>query len=147
MSVLTDIADDIVTAINAGTYAIEDIEPFNAESVRIIDPELVKADKLIVKVAPLTVEKSLLNRNATLNVYTFQVAVIKHVNTSDNTDFDMYMDFVEEVGDDTLEFLESTTHPNASWVGLTLPLTYSPTVLRQRSLFWAVIETRYRLGK
>lgn len=144
MSVLTDIADDIVAAIDAGTYAID--EPFNAERVEIIDPELIKTKSLIVLVAPLEDDISLMNRSTLLHVYTFQAAIVKHIDTSDNTDFDLYMDFVEEVGD-TLAFLNSTSQTNASWLGMTLPLAYARSVLREKSLFWAVIETRYRMGR
>ena len=146
MSDFTSISDDIVAAINAGTYAIEDAEPFDAERVQIIDPELIDTDELLVLVAPRDIEISILNRNSTLNVYVFQVAVIKHVDGTDNVDFDLWMDFVEEVGD-TLIRLASATQPNSSWIGLTLPVSYSTVQLREKNLFFAVIETRYRMGR
>ena len=47
MSVLTDIADDIVTAIDAGTYAITDVEPFGAERKQVIDPAPVPVGDVI----------------------------------------------------------------------------------------------------
>ena len=146
MSVLTDIADDIVTAIDAGTYAIVEIEPFNAARKQVIDPELIETDKLVVLVAPRTIDISLLNRNALLNIYTFQIAVIKKITTEDDTDFDNYMTFIEELGDE-LTRLASTSQTSASWTGLTLPVSYSPKALRENSLFFAIIETRYRMGR
>ena len=146
MSIFTDIADDIVTAIDAGTYAVEDVEPMNAERVQVIDPELIETDGLIVLVAPRTIDISLLNRNALLNLYTFQIAVIKRIDTSENTDFDLYMTFIEAVGD-VLTRLASTSQTTASWLGLTLPVSYSPKALRENNLFFAIIETQYRMGR
>jgi len=146
MSVSTDISDDIVTAIDAGSYAIEKVETFAAERIQVIDPEMIETDKLLVMVAPRAIDISMLNRNALLNLYTFQIAVIKRIDTSENTDFDLYMTFIEELGD-TLTRLASTSQSAASWMGLTLPVSYSPVQLREHNLFFSVIETQYRMGR
>jgi len=75
MSVSTDISDDIVTAIDAGSYAIEKVETFAAERIQVIDPEMIETDKLLVMVAPRAIDISWLNRNAVLNLYTFVISL------------------------------------------------------------------------
>ncbi len=146
MSILTDIADDIVTAINAGTYAITDVEPFNAERVEFIEADLEKLKKLPVQVMPKLIETADLNRNATVNVYPIAVVVQKLINTAENTDFDRYSTFIDQI-ELTLTNLASTTQPTACWNGLEFPVAFSPASLRTNSLFLSVIETRYRMGR
>ena len=146
MSILTDIADDIVTAINAGTYAITDIESLRAERVEFIQVDLEKLNRLHVEVMPKLIETADLNRNATVNVYPIAVVVQKLINTADNTDFDRYSTFIDQI-ENTLTNLASTTQPTSCWNGLEFPVAYSPASLRTNSLFQSVIETRYRMGR
>lgn len=142
MPIITDIADALVTDLNAETFD----QAFDA--VRSFKPEyaLEDMDELHVTVVPKSRVHELLTRRDLQKDYQFDIAVQVRFAEQTATEIDPYVALVEDV----MSFLEGTprlvSYPSAIWIKSENDPLWIPEHMETFRQFTSVITVTYRLG-
>lgn len=139
MATSVEIADAVVTEINAGSYSMA------VSAVRRIMPEHELKDyfSLKVTVAPKAIERTLLSRVACQEDVQIDVAVQKKVSADVDTDVPSLITLTEEIIDH-LTKRKLTDAPGASWTGTQNDPIYAQEHLASDLLFTSIITLTYR---
>ena len=142
MAEIVDIADAVVTELNAGTFSQE----FTA--ARLYRPEFDLKDMatLHVTVVPKGVETVTVSRSVVQYDITVDVAVQKKLESESNDEIDPLMNLVEEIA--TFFRLRRLAEcPNASWLRTENEPVYSPGHLEELRQFTSVLTLTFRVVK
>ena len=136
---IIEIANDVVTVINGGTFTIPDV--FTAE--RLFIPEFSIEDLKTLRVTVLLSQdpEELLHRRASQIDYTISVGVQKKCDNL-TTDFDALVEFCDEIN----ELFRFTKLPTTavSWVSSERDPIYDPDMATQTNIFTSVINLTFR---
>jgi hypothetical protein len=142
MSTIIDIAQAVVTSLNAGEFGQE----FQAE--RKYQPvfELSEMQTLHVTVVPKSVSISMASRNDGYFDCAIDVGVQKRVNVEDPDEIDALMDLVEQLADH-LRQRRLDEQPEAVWLSIANEPVFAPEHLDQERTFTSVLTVTYRLRR
>ena len=139
MSTLIDLADAIVTSLNAGEFSRE------FEAARHYQPvyELADLQTLRVSVVPKSVEIAAASRSESYFDAAIDVAVQQRVDPGDSAALDALMQLVEEIGD----FLRRRWTDTAAFIGLENEPVFDPEHLNSEHVFTSLLTVRYRVRR
>ena len=140
MALIVDIADAVVTELNAGTFSQ------TLEAVRLYRPQfdLVEMKDLHVTVAPKAVEAATVSRSVVQYDVSVDVAVQKKLETETNDEIDPLVNLVEEIAT-FFRLRRLAEYPNASWLSTTNEPVYSPGHLEELRQFTSVLTLTFRV--
>ncbi len=143
MSLITTIADAVVTELNAapaGTFA----QAFTA--ARHYRPQFDLADLKTVRVSvvPKGIGITGLMRNANQHDVAIDVAVQKKVNTADAAELDGLMLLTEQIAD-FFRLRRLSALPEALWTKTDNVPVYSPEHLETKQVFTSVLTLTFRV--
>ncbi len=139
MPLITDVADAVVTALNAATLSQ------SVTSVRFYRPvfELAQLKTLRVSVVPKKIEISSFSRSANQYDVGIDIAVQKKLDTGDNAEIDPLMALVDEIGEFfRLKRLDSVA---AIWIKTENAPVYALEHLEQQRVFTSVLTFTFRV--
>jgi hypothetical protein len=141
MSVIIDLADDVVDVLNSGTFT----QSFVATRAYVPAYELTDLSTLRVTVVPRELSLVPLTRHADQGEYQIDVAIQKIVGRS-NADIDPFMNLAEEIIDLCRGLTMSLT-TNARCTGVANTPIYDPGHLDERRVFTSVITLTFALTR
>ena len=136
---ITDLAQAVADALNAGTFSME----FTAERVALPDFELADMKDLHVTVVPREVESALLDRARDSHDVKVDVAVQKKLASMTNEEIDPLMVLVQEI----LGHMNRRNLGDAVWRRTENKPVYSPEHLREMRQFTSVLTLTYRIAR
>jgi len=140
MALIADIADAVVTELNAGSFSV----PFTAERLYRPDFELADMKDLHVSVVPHGLEMSTAGRALSQHDVQIDLAVQKKLDAADNAEIDALMGLVEELA----EFLRTKRQfGDAVWVRTENSPVYSQEHLGELRQFTSVLTATLRVVK
>lgn len=140
MALIADIADAVVTELNAGSFSV----PFTAERLYRPDFELPDMKDLRVSVVPHGLEMSTAGRALSQHDVQIDLAVQKKLDAADNAEIDALMGLVEELA----EFLRTKRQfGDAVWVRTENSPVYSQEHLGELRQFTSVLTATLRVVK
>ena len=133
------IADDVVSVINGGTFTIPDV--FTAERLYIPEFKLEDVGSLKVSVIPSSRPEVVYSRDRTQVDFVVSVGIQK---ATDNllSDFDDMVEFVEEIND--LFKLKKLPTTDASWVASETDPVYDHEYGTEMNVFTSVLSLTFR---
>lgn len=140
MAVITDIANAVIAALNAGTFS----QTFTAERQYLPIFELEDVKGLRVTVVPKGVAIQSAGRNNNQHDVDIDVAVQKKLTKTDDTEIDPLMTLVEELADH-FRLKRLTTYPNAIWTKTQNEPVYAQEHLDQFRTFTSVLTLTFRV--
>lgn len=142
MSVILDIADAVVTSLNAGSFALE----FEAE--RKYQPvfELQDMQTLHVSVVPKSLAIATAARDSGFFDVAIDIGVQKKVNTDEAAELDALMNLVEQIAHH-LRMKRLDDAPNAAWLSIANEPVFAPEHLEQWRQFTSVLTVTYRVRR
>ncbi|NLX57694.1 MAG: hypothetical protein GXY74_01240 [Phycisphaerae bacterium] len=142
MALIVDIADAVVTELNAGTFSQE------LTAARLYRPEfdLKEMAALHVTVVPRGVEAVTVSRTSVQYDVSVDVAVQKKLSTETNAQIDPLMGLVEEIAT-FFRLRRLTAYPSASWLRTENEPVYSPGHLEELRQFTSVLTVTFRVVK
>jgi hypothetical protein len=146
MSLITDIADAVVTELNAAPVppATGFAQTFTAARAYRPQFDLPDLKTLKVTVVPKGIEIINVTRHANQNDVSVDIAVQKKVNPTDTTDMDALMTLVEQIAD-FFRLRRMTAFPTALWTKTDNVPVYSPEHLEQKQVFTSVLTLTFRV--
>jgi hypothetical protein len=137
---IVDIADAVVTELNAGTFSQE------LEAVRLYRPQfdLTEMKDLHVTVVPKSIETVTVSRTCVQYDITVDVAVQKKLETETNDEIDPLVNLVEEIAT-FFRLRRLTEYPGASWLRTENEPVYSPGHLEELRQFTSVLTLTFRV--
>lgn len=140
MTIILQIADAVVAALNADTFSQE----FDAK--RYYQPLFELKDLKVLKVSVVPRGLSIVQaaRDKTAQDYQIDVAVQKKFSKGDNPELDPLMDLVEEIAD-FFRFKRLPEFPEAVWVKTENAPVYSPEHMDQFRQFTSVVTFSFRV--
>jgi len=146
MSLITDIADAVVTELNAPPVppATGFAQTFTAARAYRPQFDLTDLKTLKVTVVPKGIEIINVTRHANQNDVSVDIAVQKKVNPTDTTDMDALMTLVEQIAD-FFRLRRMTAFPTALWTKTDNVPVYSPEHLEQKQVFTSVLTLTFRV--
>ena len=144
MSTIIDIADAVVTELNAAVEAKKFSQPFQA--ARHYKPvfDLAEMKDLHVTVVPRGVEMSTAGRGLSQRDVQIDIGVQKKLATGELAEIDPLMGLVEEIGEYFREHRLSAM-PNALWVRTENSPIFAPEHLDQLRQFTSVVTLTFRV--
>lgn len=140
MALIADIADAVVTELNAGSFSV----PFTAERLYRPDFELSDMKNLHVSVVPHGLEMATAGRALSQHDVQIDLAVQKKLDAADNAEIDALMGLVEELA----EFLRTKRQfGEAVWVRTENSPVYSQEHLGELRQFTSVLTATLRVVK
>lgn len=141
MGVIAEIAEAVVTELNAGTFA----PAFTADRRYAVVRDVKElTDGVKVSVSPQASENALAGRNSVQRDVTVQIGVQKKLSAADNAEIDELMDLVETIAV-FLEFQPLDGCPRAVWLRTGNEPIYAAEHLRNYRVFTSVIQVTYRV--
>jgi len=140
MATSVDIADAVVTELNAGTFGL----PFTAQRRLLPEYKLQEMEELRVTVVPQAVEISLAHRSACQNDIQIDIGVQKKITADLDTEAAQLIVLVEEIID-YLRLRRLTDVPQVLWIRTRNEPIYAREHLAQQRLFTSVLTVTYRL--
>jgi len=143
MSLITTIADAIVTELNAapsGTFA----QPFTAARHYRPQFDLAELKTVRVSVVPKGIAITGLMRSANQNDVSVDVAVQKKVTEGDTAELDGLMLLTEQIAD-FFRLRRLTALPEALWTKTDNVPVYSPEHLETKQVFTSVLTFTFRV--
>lgn len=134
---IIDLADAIVTALNAGTFS----ESFTAERGYLPTFDLPDMDTLRVTVVPRQEEGRLDTRNSSVHEYSIDIAIQKKPTALTNTLLDALMRVVQEIAD---FFLFDTNPENTTLITPSIRILYLQDHLQKFRQFTSVVTLTFR---
>ena len=145
MALATDIAEALVTALNAHAFSVA----LTAERHYLPSFELKELKDLRVTVVPKGVAMSMAGRGISQHDVQIDVAVQKKLTAADNAEIDELMGLVEEIA----EFVRAERRlvlpaaGEALWVNAANEPVYAPEHLAEQRTFTSVLTLTYRVIK
>lgn len=133
------IADDVVTVINGGSFTISDV--FTAERVYIPENDIADLKSLRVYVMLSDDPQELLSRDTTQSDYSISVGIQKKTSNL-TTDFDDLVEFAEEIN--ALFRFSKLPATNVSWIYSEIDPIYEPNYATQMNVFTSVLNLTFR---
>ena len=142
MAEIVDIADAVVTELNAGTFSQE------LEAVRLYRPQfdLAEMATLHVTVVPKSIETVTVSRTCVQYDITVDVAVQKKLEAETNDEIDPLVSLVEEIAM-FFRLRRLAEYPNATWLRTENEPVYSPGHLEEVRQFTSVLTLTFRVVK
>lgn len=140
MSTIIDVADALVTHLNAGEFSPE----FTAERKYQPVYDLPELADLKVSVVPKTVTIETATRQDSYYDCTVDIGIQKKV--SDTAETDALMDLVEQLTDH-LRFQRLSELPQAAWLRIENDPVFAPEHLDQQRVFTTVLTITYRVRR
>jgi hypothetical protein len=140
MAVITDIADAIVTELNAATFS----QPVTAVRHYLPQFELKEMHTLHVTVVPKGVVLASSDRSRSQGDYSIDVAVQQKITTGNNAELDALTDLTEEIADH-LRGRRLSSYPNAAWLKTEQSVLYAQEHLGELRQFTSVLTFTYRV--
>jgi len=140
MAVIIDIADAVVTAINAATLS----QPVQAERLYLPEFELKDMGTLHISVVPAELEEEIADRQRDSGDYTIHVAVQQRVGKFDNATLDGLMGLVEEIGD-LFRHQQLPGYPQAQWLKTENRPIYDPKHLKEHGQFTSLLVLTFQV--
>lgn len=141
MSLLADIADEIVSSINGASLSVS--LTAKRSPLPVFDLGLVGSD-VVVSVIPKALALTVESRTEQLYDVETDVGVQKRVQRESNTEVDEMFDLVQEIGD-VLRFTDYTSVGGARWVSMTNDPAVFPDHLENDSVFTSLITVTHRV--
>ena len=140
MAVVTDIADAVVTELNAGTFSMP------LEAKRHYRPifDLAEMQDLHVTVVPKGLAIERLDRSRNQHDVAIDIAVQKKCQAADNTELDPLMALVEEIAD-FFRLRRLAARPEAVWIRTENVPIYAPEHLDELRQFTSVLTLTFRV--
>lgn len=140
MSLITDIADAVVTELAAAEFSM----PF--EPARHYRPQfdLVELKTLRVSVVPKGITIASLGRTVNQHEVAIDVAVQQKVDAADNAALDALMNLVQEIAD-FFRLRRLTAFPDAAWSKTENVPVYSPEHLESKAVFTSVLTFTFKV--
>jgi hypothetical protein len=138
MSAIVDIADSIVTSLNAASLS----QTFTSVRGYIPEYDLENLATMQVTVVPSLIAISGLSRSGNQYDQGITVAIYKRI-VINNANLDALMTFVEEIADTLIR----TRHSGATVIATANDPIYSPDDLREKQLFISLINVTLREGR
>jgi hypothetical protein len=142
MSTITDIADAVVTGLNAGTFSQE----FTAQRSYRPVMDLPQLQALHVTVVPRDVTIASAGRDRNQHDCRIDIAVQKKVDQEQPAEIDSLMDLVEEI----IECFQGhrlDDYPDAALVRIENAPIYSVEHMDQHQVFTSVVTLTYRMWR
>lgn len=139
MSVVVDIADKVVSELNAGTFS----QSFTAERAYLPCYALEDVKDLRITVVPKGVEIQIKDRSSTQDDVGIDIAVQQKLTAADNAEIDPLLALVQEVAD-SLRFKRFTA-PDAVWVGTRNEPVYAQEHLDRFRVFTSLLTFTFRV--
>jgi len=143
MSVVVDIADSVVTTLNAGSFS----EAFTAERSYLPRYELKEMQSLRVTVVPKGMTTEPMSRGTV--TYDVQIDVAIQKRLGDPTNAQAESDGLMALAEQVATYLRSAPlvdQPSARWTQTEHPAIYAPEHLEQLRQFTAVMTLNYRVA-
>jgi hypothetical protein len=146
MSLVTDIADAVVSELNAAQTPPAPGFGQTFTAVRAYRPQFDLADlkTLQVTVVPKAIEIINITRQANQNDVAVDVAVQKKVDPADTAEMDGLMALVEKLGD-FFRLRRLTALPTALWTKTENVPIYAPEHLETKQVFTSVLTLTFRV--
>jgi len=142
MALIVDIADAVVTELNAGTFS----QTFRAARHYRPQFRLEEMKDLHVTVVPKGVEATTVSRSGVQYDISVDVAVQKKLEKETNTDLDPLMNLAEEIAN-FFRLRRLTQYPGASWLRSENDPAWSPGHLEELGQFTSVLTLTFRVVK
>ncbi len=140
MAAITDIADAVVTELNAATFS----QPVAAERTYLPVFELPEMKDLHVTVVPRDVAIAPSARSHNQHDYAIDVAVQKKLTDADNAEIDPLVSLVDEIADH-FRFKRLPAYSEAMWVKTEYKPVYAQEHLEQLRQFTSVLTLTFRV--
>ena len=140
MSVIADIADAVVTELNAHMFS----QAVAAARAYLPRYDLAEMKDLHVTVVPKGVEIDVSSRTLAQHDYSIDIAVQKRLSGDDQSDMDGLMGLVEEVAD-FFRQRRLAAYPNAVWARTENMPIYAPEHMEQMRQFTSVLTLTFRV--
>lgn len=140
MSIVVDIADAVVTELNAQTFSIA----FTAQRSYVPVYDLREMSELKVTVIPRSVATNLASREASNDLYAVMIGVQKKLEPEELDDVDALVTLVEEIS----AFLTRRTlseMPDVQWIGSEIDPLFVGELMDKLRQFTSVLTATYRL--
>lgn len=142
MAIVTDIADAVVTELNAADFG----QSIDAERHYVPDFELPEMKSLHVSVVPKAATTNVASRGLNQRDYQVDVAVQRKLETSDNAELDELLGLTESIGDH-FGNKRLKSYPTAMWVRTEHKPIYSVEHIEQFRQFTSVLTFTFRVMK
>ena len=140
MSVITDIADAVVTSLNGGAFSL----PFKSTRAYVPITELKNLKSLTVFVVPKDQEITLLDRKKTDHEIRLDIGIHQKVSSSDNSELDPLFALVDEI----IDFITDTrVFGDGIWLETENNPIYSPDHLIEMRVFTSLITITLKYVK
>ncbi len=138
MSVVTDIADAMVDALNGSTFS----ETF--EAVRSFRPRyaMKDLDTLRVTVVPKSRTQEQLTRTSNREEIEIDVGIHKQVGADESAIADML-----DLADEIIDFFDRMVLDDAKAIGVTNDPVYDPAKINEDNVFFTVLTFRWFLAR
>lgn len=140
MAVIVDIADAVVSALNAGSFS----QPIAARRMYLPQFDLTAMKDLHVTVVPKGVQILPGGRSHNQHDFAIDVAVQKKLERADNAEIDALMDLVDELADH-FRFKRLEDFPNAVWLKTDHQAVYAQEHLQEMRQFTSVLTFTFRV--
>ncbi len=142
MSVSVQIADAIVSELNAGGFSL----PVTAERKLLPVYDIKELHDLTISVVPGSVEIVNLSREMISQHYHIDIGVQKKIGANIDVELEPLLSFVEEIAD-FLNRLKLTGAPDAVWTRTNNEPLYDPHHLQQQRLFTSLLTITYKTAR
>jgi hypothetical protein len=140
MAFIADIAEAVVTEINAASFS----QPVTAKREYLPHFDLEDMQELKVTVVPKSVLTLPGGRAHNQHDYAIDVAVQKKLDKADNPEIDALVTLVDEIGDH-FRLKRLASYPNAMWLKTENEPVYSLEHLQEMRQFTSVLTLTFRL--
>lgn len=141
MSTAVDIAEAIVSALEAGSFSQEFTPALDFEP----EKKHEELSSLVVTVTPLSLEVTNHSRGGSQHDFTTTVGIQKHLADIDSTpEIKTLLDLSEEVVSALSRLDITASVPGVAWLGLDNTVMYWQPGIRDERTFTSTINTLYR---
>jgi len=140
MPVITEIADAVVTELNANTFSLQ----FTAQRHYQPRYELADLKTLHVTVIPNGLTTGNLGRGGMQREVAIDIAVQQKLSTETNADLDRFLALAEEIAE-SFQAKRLANFPNAIWVKTEHRAIYATEHLQQYRQFTSVMTLTFRV--
>jgi len=142
MSTVVNVADAVVTSLNAGTFS----QPFTAQRKYVPAVDLADLATLHVTVVPRAVAITTATRDSSYFDCTVDVGIQQKVDPDQVAELDALVNLAEELVDH-LRLRRLDSYPGAVWMSITHEPVFAPEHLDQERAFTSVISVTYRVRR
>lgn len=146
MAEILDIADAVVTALNADEFQETLTEEFTAERLFLPDFKLEDMGTLHVTVVPKSITEEISSRSSADYHYQIDIGVQKRFSSIGKTEIDPLVDLVEQIAA-LFKLATLAGYPDVAWIKTEHSTLYSPEHMAQMRQFTSIMTLTYRRVK